>query len=168
LADKGGDLTKVSERTRSEVSSETIVLPVKGLNIPFCDVALHEGDSVIVERLVMPIFTVVGLVNRAGNFEYPPDVNYNLVQALGFANGLNLSLDPRYVTVYRLKQDGSIARASFKLKDNSRLTLDLAIPILPGDIIAVEHTPRTRTTQFLNNVFRVSIGTYIRTEDLFN
>ncbi len=53
---------------------EPIVLPVKGLNIPFADVVLRNGDSVIVERFREPLITVVGLVNRPGNFQYPPDV----------------------------------------------------------------------------------------------
>ncbi len=40
--------------------------------------------------------------------------------------------------------------------------------IKPGDIIAVEHTPRTRTNAFLNKVFRVSAGVYLRAEDLWD
>jgi len=94
---------------------EPIVLPVKGLNIPFADVALQDGDSVIVERFREPLITVVGLVNRAGNFPYPPDVEYNLMQALGFAGGLNLLAEPRYATVYRLRADGTTVSAAFNI-----------------------------------------------------
>ncbi len=142
-----------------------IILPVKGINIPFTDVPLHDGDTIAVERFSMPLFTVIGLVAKAGNYEYPPEANYNLMQAIGFAGGMDIQLDPRYVTIYRLKKDGTVARAVFKLKRGSRLTEELAIPILPGDIVAIEHTPRTRRKEFLNRVFRINIGTYLNLSD---
>lgn len=139
---------------------EPLVLPVKGLNIPFADVALQDGDSVTVERLEQPLFTVVGLVNKPGNFQYPPDVRYNLMQALGFAGGLDQATEPRYATVYRLKPDNTVVRAVFKIVDDSQLTNALSTLIKPGDIIAVEHTPRTRTKLFLDRVFRINLGIY--------
>ena len=147
---------------------KSIVLPVKGYNIPFADVALQDGDSVIVERLEQPLITVIGLVNKPGNFLYPPDVQYNLMQVLGFAGDLNLAAEPHYVTVYRLKPDGGIVNAIFKIIDGSKLTEALSTLIKPGDIIAVEQTPRTRTKLFLDRVFRINLGTYIRMEDAWN
>lgn len=145
--------------------SKTLVLPVKGLNIPFADVVLQDGDGVIVERLQPSIVTVIGLVNKPGNFPYPPDIRYNLVQALAFAGGLNEVADPRYVTVHRLKPDGTIVSAVFPIKDGSRLTDAANTLIRPGDIVDVEQTPRTRTAVFLDRVFRISIGTYVRLDD---
>jgi len=143
---------------------ETIVLPVRGLNIPFADVALHDGDTVIVEGLETQLFTMIGLVNKPGNFPYPPDVQYNLMQAIAFAGGLDRGAAPRYATVYRLKQDGSIVRAPFHLitsKKGTQLTEALNIPIKPGDIVAIEDTPRTRTNEFLQRIFNVHIGAYV-------
>jgi len=145
-------------------SDETFVLPIRGLNIPFADVVLQEGDTVIVEQLEMPLFTVIGLVNKPGNFPYPPDVQYNLMQAIAFAGGLYRSAAPRYATVYRLKQDGSIVRAPFQLitsKKGTQLTEALNIPIKPGDIVAIEDTLRTRTNEFLRRIFNVHIGAYV-------
>jgi len=147
---------------------KSIVLPVKGYNIPFADVALRDGDSVVVERLEQPLITVIGLVNKPGNFLYPPDVQYNLMQVLGFAGGLDLATEPHYATVYRLKSDGEIINAIFKIIDGSKLTEALSTLIKPGDIIAVEHTPRTRTKLFLDRVFRINLGTYIRMEDAWD
>jgi len=151
--------------------SQELVLPIKGLNIPFADVVLHDGDSVIVERLAEPLFSVMGLVNRAGNFPYPPDVQFNLMQALASAGGLNLAADPRYATVYRLKPDGTIVSAVFEVanvKKGSGLTAALNIHIKPGDIVAVEHTPRTRTKVFLDSVFRINIGTYMNLDNAWD
>ena len=147
---------------------EPFVLPVKGFNIPFADFALQDGDSVVVERLEQPLVTVIGLVNKPGNFPYPPDVQYNLMQALGFAGGLDLAAEPRYVTVYRLKPDGGIISAIFKIVDSSKLTEALSTLIKPGDIVAVEHTPRTRAKLFLDRVFRINMGTYFRLNDAWD
>ncbi len=144
---------------------QTLVLPVKGFNIPFADVALHEGDSIEVERLELPLVTVVGLVNKPGNFPYPPDVQYNLMQALGFAGGLNQAAEPRYATVYRLKADGEIVSAAFNFRKGSGLTDGSNVLIKPGDIVAVEHTPRTRTKLFLDRMFRINMGLYVPISD---
>jgi len=146
---------------------EPLVLPVKGLNIPFADVALQDGDTVIVERLELPLVTVVGLVNKPGNFPYPPDARYNLMQALGFAGGFNQAANPRYATVYRMKPDRTIVHAIFPLVKGSRMTEALGILIKPGDIVAVEHTPRTRKNVFLDKVFRINFGAYVPLGDLW-
>jgi protein involved in polysaccharide export with SLBB domain len=151
-----------------------IVLPVKGLNIPFADVALDEGDTVIVEPLRVPVFSVIGLVNRPGNFPYPAQERYNLMQALAFAGGLDRDAEPRYATIYRLKADGTIASASFQVVNLAREIMDsstsasrqwishgLNIPVKPNDIVAVEHTQRTRTTVFLQRMFSIHVGAYV-------
>lgn len=143
---------------------ETLVLPVKGLNILFTDVALNAGDIVEVELLEVSMFTVVGLVNKPGNFPYPPNAQYNLMQAIAFAGGLDRNADPRYATIYRLKADGSIVSTPFQLittKKGSQLTDALNIPIKPGDIVAVEDTLRTRTNEFLRRIFNVHVGAYV-------
>lgn len=85
---------------------ETLVLPVRGLNIPFADVALAEGDTIVVEPPREQSVTIVGLVARPGNMPYPPGAHYTLIQALAFAGGLDLMADPRFVSVYRLAPDG--------------------------------------------------------------
>ena len=149
---------------------EPFVLPVKGLNIPFADVALRDADSVIVERLREPLITVVGLVNRPGNFPYPPDVEYNLMHALGFAGGLDTAAEPRYATVYRLRADGTTVSAAFNiigLAKSADPTDALSVPLKPYDVVAVEHTSRTRAKIFWERVFRFYISTHVGLEDIF-
>lgn len=151
--------------------SASIVLPIKGYNIPFADLALQDGDSIIVERLEQPLFSVIGLVVRPGNFPYPPGSKFNLMQTLAFAGGLDPATEPRYATIYRLKPDGQVVHATFEIvdfKDGSELTDSLSVPVKPGDIVSVEHTPRTRTKQFLDSVFRLNIGTYYNLGDAWN
>jgi protein involved in polysaccharide export with SLBB domain len=141
------------------------------LNIPFADVVLAEGDTVIVEPPQDQSVSVVGLVARPGNMPYPPGTRYNLIQAIAFAGGLDLIADPRYVSVYRLAPDGEIASVTFQLVNPRRpqqLTGTLALPLKPGDVVSVEHTPRTRTNVFFDRVFRISLGLYVSPESLWN
>lgn len=146
---------------------EAVVLPVYGLNIPYANVALREGDTVVVERLRVPMFSVVGLVRSAGNFPYPPDTEFNLMQAVAFAGGLDPVADPRYATIYRLTTDGSIVRVPFRLVEDGEFTAALQTPIKPGDVVAIEHTPRTRRNTIFNNMVRFNTGLYIYGSDLW-
>ena len=142
-------------------NSEPIILPVRGLNIPFADVTLQDGDTVVVEPLEQQLFTVLGLVKEPGNFPYPSDAKYNLMQALAFAGGLDKIAEPRYATIYRLKADGTIIDTTFKLVEDSKLTNVISTTIKPGDIIDVAHTRRTRTNVFLERIFHVTFGAYV-------
>ncbi|MBP7936772.1 MAG: SLBB domain-containing protein [Phycisphaerae bacterium] len=135
----------------------TVVLPVRGLNIPFADVPLVEGDMIEIEGLKPEVFTVIGLVNKAGAFPYPPGTQFSLLQALSFAAGLNDIADPQYAKIYRQDADGSIVEASFKVK-GSALTSASNVMIKPGDVIAVEHTPATRFNLILAEVFKINAG----------
>jgi protein involved in polysaccharide export with SLBB domain len=145
-----------------------IILPVVGMNIPFEDVTLQEGDTVIVEQIHMPLFSVLGLVNRPGNFEYPLNLEYNLSQAIAFAGGLDEVAEPHYATIYRLKEDdGSIVRIPFKLIDNDELTGALRTVIKPGDVVAVENTPRTRMNSAIHSFLRINTGVYVQGRDLW-
>jgi protein involved in polysaccharide export with SLBB domain len=148
-----------------------LALPVRGLNIPFADVALEQGDCVVVEGPQEQFVSVVGLVARPGNMPYPPTARFTLVEAIAFAGGLDLVADPRYVSVYRLKPDGAVASATFRLvnpKNQEQLTQALALPLRPGDVVSVEPTLRTRTNVFFDRFFRISLGLYFSPNDLWN
>ncbi len=151
-------------------SETTVILPVKGMNIPFADVALGEGDSVVVERLTMQTISILGLVNGPGSFPYPPGTTYNLGEALALAGGLDFVARPRYVSVYRPKADGTVASATFqfvKPKRQEQLTEALTVKVKPGDIISVEHTPRTRTNVFFDRIVRISLGWYFNPDQFW-
>jgi protein involved in polysaccharide export with SLBB domain len=146
----------------------TLVLPVRGLNIPFRDVALTEGDTVIVERTQEPVFSVLGLVTRAGNFPYPANVQYTVAQAIAFAGGLDPVANPRYVTIYRFAPDGSVARLAMKLVEKDEFTEALNMKVKPGDVVAIEHTPRTHANTMIHDLLRINTGVYITGNDLWN
>jgi protein involved in polysaccharide export with SLBB domain len=146
--------------------TQTLVLPIRGLNIPFADVDLKEGDTVVVEPPRDQMVSVVGLVTRPGNMPYPPNGQYNLIQAIAFAGGLDLVADPRYISVYRLTAEGEIVSVTFQLikthpHHQPQLADCLALPLKPGDVVSVEQTPRTRMNIFLDRVFRITLGLYV-------
>jgi protein involved in polysaccharide export with SLBB domain len=148
--------------------SKPILLPVVNTNIPYRDIALDEGDTVVVEPVRMPLFSVLGLVARPGNFPYPPNAQYNLTQAIAFAGGLDPVAQPRYVTIYRLTEDGSVVRAPFRLIAKDKFTDALGTPIRPGDVVAVENTPRTRMNSTIRELVRIDAGVYITGRDLWS
>ncbi len=137
--------------------TERLILPVKGLNVPFADVALKGGEIIEVERLEPRVFTVVGLVNKPVTQPYPPGARYNLLQALGFAGGMDATADPRYVKVYRQKADGEVIAGVFRI-DGKNVAETSKVLLKPGDLVVVDNTPRTRARTALAQAFRMSTG----------
>jgi len=141
--------------------AEPIVLPVKGLNVPFCDVPLIEGDLIEVKRLNEEVFTIIGLAKSPGAFPYPPDVEYNLMQVLGFAGGIDVVADPRYVSIYRQDSSGQVVSAVFRI-DKEFAASSYNVKIKPGDVISLDVTGRTKMNVLLHQVLRLNFGLYVK------
>jgi len=145
-------------RTLSEVEASIIdaYYPKYVVNPPMvvCEVVKYQRES---ER----VFTVLGLVNLPNAFPYPPDTQYNLMEALAFAGGLNMTADPRYLKVYRQDADGTVVSATFGV-DSESMVEAYAVAIKPGDVIYVDHTLRTRVNQFLSDVLQIRVGADVR------
>jgi len=150
-----GELS-IGGMTLSEI--EAIVIdayyPKYVVNRPMvvCEIQKYQREN---ER----VFTVMGLVTRPNAFPYPPDVQYNLMESLAYAGGLDMTADPRYVKVYRQDNDGEIVSATFSIDSKSFLEA-YAVTIKPGDVIYVDHTLRTRINQFIADVFNFRVGYY--------
>jgi polysaccharide export outer membrane protein len=156
IVDDGAGVIRIRHAADSQ-ATEPLVLPVKGLNIPFADVALTQGDVVEVEALDPALFTVIGLVNKPGAFPIPPGVDYNLMQALAFAGGMDDMADPQYVRVYRQQADGQIIDATFKIA-GSGISNASSVTIKSGDVVAVEQTDRTRTRLLIAEIINFTTG----------
>lgn len=151
---------RIRVRSRDGEEERELALPVKGLNVPFADVALRRGDVVEVERYEPDTFTVVGLVNKPGAYAYPPEVTYNLMQALATAGGVDIVAAPPYATVFRRASDGTILPATFGISGNG-LTDSSALRIKPGDVIVVEHTPASWTRSLFAQILRIQFGFFV-------
>jgi hypothetical protein len=152
-----GLLNSKSGSKRYVNQTTPIVLPVKGLNIPFSDVEIFSGARVEVQSLDPAVFTVVGLVNKPGAFPYPANTHYNLMQAIAFSGGVDEIADPRYVRVYREGRNGQMVDATFELNGISPVGAP-NIRIKPGDIVSVEQTGRTRRNLLIAEVLRLNVG----------
>ena len=155
-----GELS-VSGMTLSEIEAVVIdaYYPKYVVNRPMvvCEVEKYQREN---ER----VFTVMGLVRSPNAFPYPPDVQYNLMESLAYAGGLDMVADPRYVKVYRQDSNGEIVSATFSIDSKSFLEA-YAVIIKPGDVIYVDHTLRTRINQFIADVFSFRVGYYSDVRD---
>ena len=155
---EGASAIRIHRANASE-DSPALLLPIRGLNIPFTDVALEAGDTVEVEGLGGRNFTVVGLVREPGVFQYPPDVRYNLAQALAMAGGTNVLRYPQYAKICR--QDASGRMLVLPLKIGGDGLVEAADVFLkPGDVVAVEQSLATETRWVLMQLLRVSFGVH--------
>lgn len=146
----GKTLAEIEAMVKAEYYPKYVVNPP----MVVCEVDKYQNEN---ER----VFTVLGLVRTPDAFPYPPDVRYNLMEALAFAGGLNMVADPRYVTVYRQAAGGEVVTAYF---DVASASIDNAynIAIKPGDVIFVAQTLQTRTNTFFSDVFRFGVGANVQ------
>jgi protein involved in polysaccharide export with SLBB domain len=156
-----GDI-QVAGKTLAEIEQavKNAYYPKYVVNSPMliCQVEKYQGEH---ER----VFTVMGLVNKPDAYPYPPDVQYNLMEALAFAGGLDMVADPRYVKVLRQNADGEVLQVTFGIGDKA-LKDAYAIMIKPGDVIYVDHTMRTRMNKFLADVFHITVGANVDAAEL--
>ena len=143
-------------RRPGAADSEPILLPVKGLNVPFSNVALSGGETIEVVRFEPDTFSAVGLVMHPGAFEYPPERTYNLMQALSVAGGVDVFADPRYATVFRKDKFGEIIPASFEISGDGLVSASM-LQIKPGDVIVVGQTAASWTRSLIRELFRVQV-----------
>ncbi len=158
FASEGASIIRI--RRPGKPDADPVLLPVKDMNIPFQDMGLTGGETVEVQQMAPRIFTVIGLVNKPGAFTYPANVEYTLLEAMGFAGGVDGVADPRYASVYRRGADGKIVSVVFQFNDK-KLTRGARMRIRPGDVVSVEQTGRTKTRQMLASVFRVVFGAQV-------
>ena len=149
--DRGAkSITVLSKDEKGQTVSRS--LSVEMADIPLEDVALHGGETVVVEPAPERAFSVVGLVKRSGVFPYPAPRRYNLMQALATAGGVDENAAPRYATVYRVRADGKTIAATFKI-DGTSLQDGSTVWIKDGDVISVDHTQGSWLRQFFSQVF---------------
>lgn len=147
-------------RRTGEAIGKAVVLPVKGLNLPYADVTLVGGETIQVERWDPELFTVVGLVAKPGAYEYAPGQRVNLMQALAVAGGVDRVADPPFATVFRKDGLGQIVAATFAISGTGQVKAS-GVEIRPGDVIAVDHTVGSWTRTLIATVLRLQVNFFI-------
>ncbi|MFP4354768.1 MAG: polysaccharide biosynthesis/export family protein [Phycisphaerae bacterium] len=151
----------VRKSHQSPEEGKRILLPIKGMDVPFQDIELEENDIVEVERLKHNVFSVVGLVKNPYTHHYPVNARYTLMQGIAMSGGTNPVADPQYATVYRQTSDGRCVHARFSLKDLAS-SPEGQVMLKPGDVVAVEQTTRTQLRVLLTELLRVGAGVDVR------
>jgi protein involved in polysaccharide export with SLBB domain len=155
IVKEGASAVRIYKHGR-KTPGEPIVMPVKGLNVAFADVVLEGGETVEVMRLDPEFFSVAGLVNKPGTFEYPPGARFTLLHAIGFGGGLDVVSDAKYVHVFRQDSNGEIVSATFDISGDG-LAHAAGVEIHRGDIVWVADTLRTQVRRAIASVFRGGI-----------
>jgi len=136
---------------------QALKIPVVGMNVVAGNPELADGDSIVVEALEPQVIAVIGLVKNPGLFPCSPKQNYSVMDALAFAGGVDDLADPQYVKVYRQDASGEVISAVLKLEGPSGVGAS-RLRLKPGDVIAVEQSPRTRARVLLAQIVRVGVG----------
>ena len=148
-----GDIS-VSDYTLADIEKAVIdaYYPKYVVDPPMlsCTVAKYQGEN---ERN----FSVMGLVRKPDTFTYPPDVQYNVMEAIAFAGGLDPVTDPRWVKIYRQNDAGESSTVTLSI-NNKSIANASKVMIKPGDIVYVDHTMRTRVNGFFSNLFHIGVG----------
>ncbi len=116
-----------------------------------CKVSEHRTDR---------MFSVVGLVREPGTFEYPPNAQYTLTDAIAMAKGAHIAADPHFATIYRQDGKGQVTSVTAKI-NGKNMVLASDILIQPGDVISVDRTMRTEMNLFLDKLLHFSVGTSV-------
>ncbi len=156
IVDDGASAIRI-KRSGERNFSKPLVLPVEGLNVPFEDVQLHNGDVVVVQALAPQMFTVVGLVKKPGAFEFVPGVDYNVMNALAYAGGVNEVADPRYLSIYRQDSSGEIVSVILPITGD-KAPQSMVVKLKPGDVVHVSHTDRTNFRVMMSQILELQFG----------
>jgi polysaccharide export outer membrane protein len=109
----------------------------------------------VLKRDVPPV-SVIGLVQKPGEFEYPANRPLYFLDALALAGGVSSPVADKVLVVRRA--------AGHKAPVNIQLSIQAAkrggenLQLQPGDTVSVERTPATVVVDTLRTFFRVGFS----------
>ena len=148
-----------SETSGPTMENEVLQLDLEQLD-PQADLRLPDGSTVVVRPKPKRYIHVIGLVQRANQFELPDDQELRLLDAVALAGGCSISIaDKVHVIRYVPEQaDPIVVTASLrKAKSNSSANIRLAA----GDVVSVEETPTTFVVGTIRDFVRFGFSSAI-------
>ncbi|MFH1264237.1 MAG: hypothetical protein ABIK89_00815 [Planctomycetota bacterium] len=118
---------------------------------------LEDGDVVVVGERGPRKIHVMGLVQKAGEYDLPPDQDLHLLAALALAGGRTSQLADKVRIIRQLPGQAEpvhIKASVRKAKGSGPANLRLAA----GDTIIVEETPVTFTLDLMRNFLRFGVS----------
>ncbi len=112
---------------------------------------LDDGDIVMVQRRDPQPFSVMGLVNRPGRFELPPNKDLYLLDALAMAGGAAVPMADKIHLIRHVEGQKDPILIEISIKDAKRKG-EGNVRVGPGDIISIEETPTTMVFSFFRTL----------------
>ena len=100
---------------------------------------------------------MLGLVNRPGKIDLPPDQELYLLDALAMAGGRSSELADRVEILRHRSSTGEPVRIMASVREAKR-NPDANIRLAPGDVISVEDTPITMLERMLRYFLRIGVS----------
>jgi polysaccharide export outer membrane protein len=147
-----------SESQPAGSATEAVVVDLAKLGAKGGDAyLLEDGDIVIVPRRLKQSVYVLGLVNRPGKIDLPPDQELYLLDALAMAGGRSSELADRVEILRHRSSTGEPVRIMASVREAKR-NPDANIRLAPGDVISVEDTPITMLERMLRYFLRIGVS----------
>ena len=143
----------------ANVSPVTVRIDLQDLrSAAGADLRMHDGTVIMVPQRVKQTVYVMGLVNRPGVFEIPPDDELRLLDGVAMAGGRRLEIADKVRVTRRAAQFGSpiTIMASIREAQNSGAA---NIRLAAGDVVQVEETTMTFTLETLRSFIRLGVTT---------
>ena len=117
---------------------------------------LEDGDVVHVFKRELEPVAVLGLVTKAGSFEFPPNRPLRVLDALALAGGVSNPVADKVIVIRR--PAGKPEPVNIALTIQGAKSGPENIELQPGDTVSVERTPATVVVDIVQTFFRVGFS----------
>jgi protein involved in polysaccharide export with SLBB domain len=117
---------------------------------------LEDGDVVHVLKRDIPPVSVIGLVQKSGEFDYPPNRPLYFLDALALAGGVSCPVADKVLIIRRAagQKEPVNIEVSLRKAKSGQENLELQ----PGDTVSVERTPATVVVDTLYTFVRIGLS----------
>lgn len=117
---------------------------------------LEDGDVVHVLKRDVPPVSVIGLVYKPGEFEYPSNRPLYFLDAVALAGGVSSPVADKAVVIRRAADQKTVAHIEVSIQAAKRGSQNLELQ--PGDTVSIERTPATVVVDTLQTFFRIGFS----------
>jgi len=121
------------------------------------DLRLDDGDVVMVFPQDPRMVHVLGLVNKPGQFEIPPNEDVYLLDALAWAGGRTTQLADTVQVIRRLPDQPKPIVIKVSVRE-AKMNGDANLRLAAGDLISVEETPTTAIVGIVKSFLRFGVS----------
>ncbi len=117
---------------------------------------LEDGDVVHVLKRDIPPVSVIGLVQKPGEFEFPRNRPLYFLDAVALAGGVSSPVADKALIIRRTSDQKTVAQIEVSIQAAKRGAQNLELQ--PGDTVSIERTPATVFVDTLQTFFRIGFS----------